>query len=588
MTRYRNSLVQNNNAGILLNRMTSSSASGNLFIYRNRLVGLHLFTTAFLFGISAHAQQLPGPADSGRVDPLPAVNPPDRTAADPITLPAVPDTAIPEAAHQVNFQLHALHIEGATAFTEEKLLAIYAPYIGKQVTLDVVWIIAAKITEYYRHEGYFLSRAYVPAQEIDDGTVTIRVIEGYISHVDLNHPSSDDAVVKELIDRLTLQKPLRTGDLETFMLQMNDLPGIDYRGLLAPAEDAEESAVSLSLEVVEEKSETSVSLDNFGSRFLGPYQGLVTHSNSFLPLQRTIFTALTSLPTDELNYGGFRHEIPLLSDLKLNVQGSFTHAEPGATLEENDIESQSVELGVGLTYQLIRQRQENMELSFSLDGKNTKSDILGDNPLTRDHIRAFRAAVNYDSSDTWNGYNFLHVVLNQGLPFLNASSENDLNLSRAEAEPDFTSVNLLYNRHQFISEDWLIVGQLSGQLASAPLYSAEEFGFGGQQFGKAFDPSEITGDHGIAAALEVRYSDISLGSIQTTPYLFYDTGKVWNMDTDGESISASSAGLGLRFDHAIGIHADIGLAWPLTYNSETPIYGDDGDPRILMQLRYDF
>ena len=52
---------------------------------------------------------------------------------------------------------------------------------------------------------------------------------------------------------------------------------------------------------------------------------------------------------------------------------------------------------------------------------------------------------------------------------------------------------------------------LSGQWASGPLYSSEEFGYGGKNFGRAYDQSELTGDHGVAASVEVDYAGWSAG-----------------------------------------------------------------------------
>jgi hemolysin activation/secretion protein len=295
------------------------------------------------------------------------------------------------------------------------------------------------------------------------------------------------------------------------------------------------------------------------------------------------------LPADELKYAALRHQIPLAPDWNMQVSGSYVTAAPGASLEPNHIQSDSMELGMGISYQPIRQWQENLIFSMEFSGKNTNGDILDNNPLTRDRIRVARAKLNYDTADGWNGYNYLSLALNQGLGVLGASQEGDVNLSRAEATPDFTSLNASYTRQQGIYSDWLAVGQLSAQAASAPLFSAEEFGYGGQGFGRAYDPSEITGDHGVAAALELRYVGLkNWREAQITPYAFYDIGKVWNEDRGSVPESAASVGLGARMSHSSGVSANLGLAWPLTRPAGTPLYGDGDSPRLLLQFGYGF
>jgi len=64
-----------------------------------------------------------------------------------------------------------------------------------------------------------------------------------------------------------------------------------------------------------------VSFDNFGSRFLGPYQATVTYQDSFLPLQETTLSALATTPSDELKYAAFRHKAAIYPDWTVELSG---------------------------------------------------------------------------------------------------------------------------------------------------------------------------------------------------------------------------------------------------------------------------
>jgi hemolysin activation/secretion protein len=218
-------------------------------------------------------------------------------------------------------------------------------------------------------------------------------------------------------------------------------------------------------------------------------------------------------------------------------------------------------------YQWIRQRQENLALKIMLDSRDVASDILN-SPLTRDHIRALRATATYDTSDDWLGYNMANMTISQGIDGFGASKESDLNLSRAGAAPSFTKMELTYQRQQGITKDWSLLAATSGQLASGTLYSSEQFGYGGQAFGRAYDASEITGDEGIDGSLELRYDGLGdWQPISLQPYGFYDIGTVW---TDGADQSGSSAGFGLRFATQWHLTGNLGLAFPLTRGVATP------------------
>ncbi len=210
-------------------------------------------------------------------------------------------------------------------------------------------------------------------------------------------------------------------------------------------------------------------------------------------------------------------------------------------------------------------------------------------PLTRDRIRLVNGTVDYNTYDSWNGYNDVSATLSQGVGWLGASSARLPHLSRAEADPESTTFNFSYTREQSITDGWQLKGDIAGQVASDPLFSSEEFGYGGQRFGRAYDPSEITGDNGIAASVELRYLGITPRyETYMIPFAFYDQGKVWNLDTNGADADASSAGLGAHIIHESGVEGMVGLAWPLGKKIENPIYGNSGSPRLMAQLSFKF
>lgn len=129
------------------------------------------------------------------------------------------------------------------------------------------------------------------------------------------------------------------------------------------------------------------------------------------------------------------------------------------------------------------------------------------------------------------------------------------------------------------------------QIASGALYSSEEFGYGGQSFGRAYDASEITGDHGAAASMEVQHAGFNVWNVaNVSPYAFYDIGIIWNEDVaQAKRESGASTGLGMRVSSEAGLSGNVGLAWPLTRDIATPIYGQEtGGPRVLMQISKGF
>ena len=539
------------------------------------------------------APPIPGGADVGRVEKnREIITPPSALQPSASSPEELSSPTAPEQSKKIHFVLRSVTIEGVHAFPLEEIEPIYADYIGKEVTLDVAWTIAAKITTLYHQKGYFLSRAYVPKQQIANGNLRISVVEGYVSDVTLDPSLSDSDIIQEWISRIKQQHPLTSDYLESALLQLNDIPGVSLRGTLEPAKTArvDDGAVRLVLTKQTTSGHGYISFDNNGSRFLGPYQLATQYENSFVSEQQTSFNFLTSVPTRELQYGTVKQHIAAFPGGYADVYAGYTKAYPGYTIRSSDIQSTSLTFGTSLSYQLIRQRQENLSGKLAFETRDTHSDIFTSTPLTRDHIRALRASLNYETTDRWQGFNQLNIIVSQGLSVLNSSKSGDLNLSRPEATPDFTKSEFYFTRSQSLYENLGLVTSAAGQIASGPLYSAEEFGYGGSAFGRAYDASEITGDHGIAASVELRYSGMdNINGISPVPFGFYDAGAVFNEDrTQEKSTSGSSAGFGVRLATESGPRATVTAAFPLTRPVSSPLYTDSYGPRYMFELGYGF
>ena len=537
------------------------------------------------------AQTIPGPADVGRIKPEgELLAPKSRAVGDPGIAELFEATPIPEDAENIRFVLKGIRLKGVTAFTKRQLASVWKHSLNREISLADAYTIANTITKRYHEAGCLLSLAYLPPQEIDNGIITIKVIEGYIGKVDLPEGKDRSSIVHQHIARLMAEKPITASHLESFLLRINDLPGYRVSGTLSVLEGAADGAVALKLEPREAHSMAQIGVDNYASRFLGPNQMVGSYSASILPMHQTTVSGSTSLPTDELNYLALDHKMAIAPDLTLSLLSNYVKAQPGYTLKPLELESDSLYVGARLNYQWIRQRQTNLSLGAMVDARNNSSDVLG-TAFTRDRVRALRAIVDYDLNDRWRGSNTVSMIVSHGIPGLGASSVNDLNLSRGDAQPDFLKGELSLARLQMLTDDWSVLLSASGQLASGSLLSSEEFGYGGQNYGRAYDTSEFTGDHGLAGAMEVRYGrwrDMPLVGLM--PYVFYDVGKVWN-DNAGQvsSQAASSYGLGMHATSEAGLEGNVGLAWPLIEEAGTPIYGqDDSGPRILLRINKKF
>jgi len=547
---------------------------------------------------------LPGPADLNRVLPTqPAPSTPSAVPEQNIPVPS-PSYSMPEPknAKSLHFVLRGVAFEGVTVFNAAQLNDLYGPYVGKDITLDTAYQIAAALTDRYRQEGYFLSRAFIPAQDIADGNLKIQAVEGYIGEVSLTGDAPASSVINDALTTIRVYcgalygRPVRLQVLERHLLLLNDVPGYSFQAALEPMRnDINEPAVKLILTARKTKSVTTVSIDNGGSRYIGPYETSASWSGSLLPMQQTDlsiqYTPTIKYMSGDLYALNATQKIMLSPAASLDITGGYSNAVPGYTLKQDDITSQSSNGGIGFNYNIVRQRDANLSTRLSVDFRDSASNIL-DTVLSRDRVRAMNIGLSYDDTDAWFGNNYpghntLALTFRHGLPIFNSNSTNDPEASRPDTSPNFVKLMANYNRLQNLPNNFQGSLAVSGQKASQSLYSSEEFGYGGMAIGRAYDTSEISGDSGISGSLETRYLGLSaIHQVIFMPYAFYDIGKVWSYSTgQPEQISGASAGLGMRVQYAYGLSGDFYAAKPLTKPVSTPLYGDNGRaPRYVFQI----
>jgi hemolysin activation/secretion protein len=186
------------------------------------------------------------------------------------------------------------------------------------------------------------------------------------------------------------------------------------------------------------------------------------------------------------------------------------------------------------------------------------------NPFQVDRLRGVRARVDADVADKLNGINQFSFTASQGIDGLGSTQNANIYASRLVGRVDFTKAELLVSRLQ------PLVGQLSaliaayGQYAGSALLVPEQCGYGGRTFGRAYDPSDLLGDHCWMVSGELRY-DIPGGALPVPDTQFYgyvDKGRVFILDpvvvgTTTSNLKGASAGGGVRLKWQNYVNVDL-------------------------------
>ena len=506
----------------------------------------------------------------------------------------------PEIAN-LKFTLNSLTVNGNKAFAQNDLEAIYGSSLGQDISVGDVFTLLGKVQQLYLDEGFALSKVSMPEQNIQSGNITFEVVEGYIGGIEVSQGLPDTPMVHDFVSEVLAMTPLNVRTLERMMLILNDRPSVNVSSVLAPldSESAEAGAIKLILKDNRNEQDAapvmaSLALDNYGSVFTGAGQaeGMMQIKDMGLNLSDLRLDAKVTTSLPELQQTSFDYTQPVfgVSGTNIRLRGSMSYTEPGASLDVLDIKGRSRSAGIEIEYPLIRQRHQNLIISAGFTYRNAETDLL-QTEIINDRLRVINAGMNYSASDRFRGLNFINFSLSKGMDILNSSKTGSADLSRQDGRSDFTKIEASYTRVQSLAPDFDLFFSAAGQYSPHPLLSSEEFGYGGMGFGRGYDPSEITGDRGISASLELRYTpDINIPEITLQPFMFYDIGKVWNIDPSGkDKRSGASAGFGFRLRHNEGWAFDTTLAAPLTLNaSNPPKYSDEDGLRVLFRLKKEF
>jgi hemolysin activation/secretion protein len=535
---------------------------------------------AVLAAAPAAAQTVPPSVDPGRVPQR--FEPPRTPGVDTrITVPQIPTVVPPAQARQIRFVLRGVTVMGSTVYSAQQLQPFYQSLVGREVSLLEVYGIANQITALYRNDGYVLSQAVVPQQQIRDGVVRIQIVEGRINRVIIKDEGRlySYNYLLQYAERLKASQPVTQRELERYLLLLNDFPGMRVSGVLAPSDVPGTS--DLILEVNYKRVDAYASIDNRGSRFLGPFQSEVSGAyNGLLDVgDRLLYRYVVSLfQPRELQFHEARFQTPVLGHgTILEVWGNYARTKPGFTLRILDIEGESWSWNIKLKQPILRTRAMNLWVYGQFNWQNSLNDVLTAT-ISDDRLRVMRYGTTFEAVDQFRGITFVDLQVSHGLAVFGSRGN-----SREHGHADFTKVNLDVQRNQHIWGPVSAFAQFTGQYAGTQLLAPEEFGLGGRTYGRAFDPSEKTGDHGFAVAAELRYTleDLKMPvlDLPTTLqfYGFGDWGRVYHIDsTTRKSFETlASAGVGMRFTAGPRLSGQIEGAVPLF--GRVAALGDKGD-----------
>lgn len=461
-----------------------------------------LAAAAFLAaGQSVFAQQ---PTNSGgqlrQIPPAPA-----RPTTAPVFQVAPRAVAAEPGPAGASVRVDVLHVTGQTVFSEAALVAASGFRPGSTLSLAELRALAARISAYYNARGYFLAQAYLPAQDVTSGTVTIAIVEGRYGEIRLeNHTNLRDGVARARLAGLDAGDIVASAPLERRLLLLSDIPGVAIRSTLTPGGTVGTS--DLIVEVAPGRRITgSVEGDNAGNRYTGPYRigGSVNLNN---PTGLGDMLSLRVLgSTSGLAYGRVAWQAPI-GNLTLGVAYSHIRYDLGREFRSLDADGTADIAGLHASYPVIRSRDLNLYALASVERQWFEDRIGLVSSVTRKRSDVLTLGLTGDSHDDFNGGGWNSFAAGWTIGSLNIRTPLDraIDALTARSQGGFSKIQLSFARVQQVAGPLSLYGSIRGQIAFANLDSSQKMELGGAYAVRAYPEGEAYGDQGYVATLEAR------------------------------------------------------------------------------------
>lgn len=483
---------------------------------------------------------------------------------------SLPSTVAPAGAATIAVVVRDVRITGSTIYSAADLLPLYQELLGNKITVQAVYDLARTITAKYGNDGYVLSRAIVPPQQLSPkgATVHIEIVEGYVDRVEWpTKLSRYRDFFSRYAAKITAERPVNIRTIERYMLLAGDLPGIKFATSLK-ASETNKAASTLVVEVIEKKIDAMARIDNRGTPARGPIQYLAaTTLNNILGQHEALTLTWASVePMRELQYYSLYYRQVLTSEgLTFFADANNSGGRPGtAQLELLNYRTSGNYFDGGLSYPVIRSRERNLTVSGLIFSSDNFSNVLN-LPFNDDKLRGLRGKIDADVADVLRGVNQFNLTLSQGIEGLGSTINGNPLASRAAGRVDFSKLELSANRTQPLFNPVSVYLAAYGQYAFQPLLTPEQCGYGGRFFGRAYDPSQYLGDSCFEALGELRYDipTVTPQGGQVQLYSFADYGHLWARSAaigTPVEVEAASVGGGVRVGYRDYINVDLQAA----------------------------
>ena len=495
-------------------------------------------------------------------------------------VPLQPETGVPTQPGTVRVFVQDVHVIGSTVFSDAEIAEVTAPFTNRTLLTEDLERLRLSLTLLYINKGYLTSGAIIPDQDVASGVITVQMIEGKLTRIDVEGNRWFRS--SYLSDRLSLgsRTPVTLDPLqEQLQLLQQDRRIERVNAELRPGDQRGDSVLNVH---VKDRNpfHARMEVNNYQTPLVGEIRGIGTLVDDNLtghgdPLSLSYGQSSGAFPIVDASYA-----------LPLNRYGTtfspyyrrydFKLIEPpfGPLNLNTDTEI----IGMSLRHPIYKTVTDEVALSIIGEHLYTQSFIGNVGiPLSPGFSQTGVATV----SALRFAQDWTHRTLDTVLAVRSRFSVGlDVLSATMNANPDtpdgqfFSWLGQVQAIKQFGENlfGMQLLGRMDLQLTNSPLFPLEQVALGGRYTVRGYREVTILRDNSFIASVEPRFPLLRWANgepmVQFAPFMDFANG--WNLGDNRPSVTTPitsfpdtlwSVGAGLRWNILPNDRASFEVYW---------------------------
>lgn len=494
-----------------------------------------------------------------------------------------------------SFDVFEFVVDGNTVLQKTHIEKAVYPYLGPAKTINDVKQARAALEQTYQTLGYLTVSVSIPEQDVKNGVVKLLVTEGSVERLRVKDAKfTTHAALKSRVQEFEAGKvphfPTAQAQLDTLSRTQNR----QVSPILRPGKSPGKVEVDLQ---VQDKLPLHGSLE-LNDRFAPStsrtrLNGALRYENLW-QMDHSIGISFQASPEDlnEVKVFSGTYVIPRQNGDYFAMYAVVSDSNIAAVGDVNVIGNGRIS-GMRYIHPLKGAEQYYQSLTMGMDYKDFKENVilLGADTSINSPVSYLSFSMGYDGTLQTDAYQTqMNATINLAPRGL-GNNENEFNVRRQDAKPNFAYLRADVKHLQRLPYDWTVQARFLGQLSNTSLIAPEQFAIGGVDSVRGYLESSSLGDNGVQVAIELRTPPLKklIKQYQFADYLkdfylfgFYDAGlvRVYNAPNNRPNQHIASTGVGLKLKTNKGLFTSLDYA----YAFDDSVQVNAGDERLHFRL----